>query len=230
MNLLVTGGVNTNFGKRNFTGIEPSAITLIVPDFFNPIPENTTEITFQATGIPGGTAKAKYNSYQLTPHIDLNYEFNFKNFSLIPFISSDCNITFQDRFQEYGGGKFVFSACNTSINFDQIIDQLTTFLLQNEIGINFYEQIDLKKNGLLVFREKTSYVNRYTIPYYLYSKQVGDLKFQKNYIDYPMEHFFGSSAEIIYRIKNTSLIFTYEGLLGSGFVSNAIFGRISQDF
>ncbi len=219
LDLLITGGYNRNLGRRNSPGI-PSA-TKTFPG---------TPYSYTTLGIPASSSKSSYDSYQLTPHFDLNYEIGFDWISLLPFIQSDCVITFEKAFQETGGGFFEFSSCGKVYDFNNAVGSLLTFFLQSEVGVNLFEQLELGNKGAFVFRQKASYVNRYTFPYILQLRFLSQTSFTDLLIDLPMQHFFGSSAEMVYRMKTTSIIFTYENLIGSGYMSNAVFLRFAQDF
>jgi hypothetical protein len=185
---------------------------------------------FRTPGIPGGTARSAYNSFQLTPHFDLNYELGFRWFSLLPFILSDCSIFFERPFKESGAGTFVFSACDKSASLNTQTDSFISFTLQSEAGVNLFEQLDLDKRGKFVFRQKLSYVNRYLVPYILRTKFLGDATFRKTNINIPMQHFFGSSLEMIYQIKNSFISLSYEGMVGSGFLTNTAYVQIGREF
>lgn len=218
IDFLVSGSYNHNHSTRNFPATPGKTVS--VPPFG----------TFQSTGIPGGTARAKYNTFQLSPHFDLNYEIGFRWFSLLPFWTSDCVITFERPFTENGAGNFTFSSCGKNASLNTTTDSFVNYMLQNEVGINFFEQLDLKEKGMFIFRQKTSYVNRYTLPYILRNKFVGADIFNATPIRLPMQHFFGSAVEMIYRIKNSYIILTYEGMVGSGYLSNGAYFHFGRDF
>ena len=81
-NFLVTADYNRTHGVRNFPAIPGASIT--IPG---------VSLTFQTPGLPGGTAYSVYNSYQLAPHFDINYEIGFgSTLSLLPFLASDLSL------------------------------------------------------------------------------------------------------------------------------------------
>ena len=225
-NLLATGSYNYNRAIRNFAPIPGEILTI---DSVTPF--GTRDVyTFQSTGIPGGTAHSKFNSYQLVPHFDLNYEIGFDWISLVPFVLSDCAISFSESIAETGENFLNVSACLNKVSLNIATDSLITFILQSEAGANLFEQIELGKDKLLVFRQKVSYVNRYFVPYTLRSKLLDSIEFTNTHLTLPMQHMFGCSAEMIYRWGAFATVVTYEGIMGSGFLSNAGYLRFSLDF
>jgi len=233
MGLLVTGGYNYNSAKRIVETGESEALELtfetvtLGPD--GPITVTQT-VTFEPPQLPGGLASARYNSYQLAPHFDVNYEFGFDYISLVPFIMSDCIINFSDAFTETGIPTFEVSGCGDILSLNTETRSLITFMLQNEVGLNLFEQVKMDERGTLIFRQKASYVNRYTVPYNFDSKFITDTEFLILEIDLPMQHFFGSAFEVIYRYQELSIVCSYEGFVGSGYMSNAGYFRIGRDF
>jgi hypothetical protein len=219
IDLLISGSYNHNHVTRNFQELPGASIT--IPNVG----------TYQTRGIPGGAALGKYNSYQLVPHFDMNYEFGFRWFSLLPFLSSDCAITFERPFEEAGAGAIIASGCGTTTSLNTEIGSLTAFMLQNEAGLNFFEKWDLKENrGSFIFRQKLSYINRYFPAYIFKSKFLGTPAFQETSINFPTQNFFGSSAGIVYQGKSGYMVLTYEGMIGSGFVSNAVYLQVGRQF
>jgi|GEM_PF-1677441 len=233
MNVLVTGGYNYNSGVRNIKGVPAQSLTVSFNGIglgeLGPQIIERTE-TLNIPGIPDGKAASKYNSWQLAPHFDINYEFGFDFISLVPFILSDCIMNFADSFTETGDNTLFVTGCGDILSLNNVIDDLTSFMLQNEAGLNLFERVDMQEHGMLIFRQKASYVNRYAVPYTFVSRFVTDPEFTETQVALPMQHFFGSSAEILYRINQLSLIWTYEGFVGSGYASHAGYFRVSADF
>ena len=218
--ILVTADYNRTHGVRNFPAIPGASIT---------IPE--VELTFQTPGLPGGTADSVYNSYQLAPHFDLNYEVSFNpSISLLPFLSSDFIIIWESPFSETGGENLIPSACGASSSLNLAYASYTSYFLQNEVGLNLFEQVDLLEKGRFIFRQKISYVNRYTLPFTFREKFVGEAEFTATSIRLPMQSMFGSAVEMIYRLGTFSVNLSYESMIGSGFMLNAAFLRIDKDF
>ncbi len=225
-NLLATGSYNYNTAVRNFAPIEGETITIESATPFG----IQSVYTFQATGVPGGTSFSKYNVYQLVPHLDLNYEIGFGSVSLVPFILSDCSISFADSIKETGQNFLNPNACSTKISLNTKTDSLTTFILQSEAGLNLFEQRKLHNDQILIFRQKASYVNRYFVPYTLRSKLVESESYIKIPISLPIQHMFGAAFEMVYRKKTFSTVLTYQGMVGSGYISNAGYARFAYDF
>jgi len=221
-NVLATGSYNYNAANRILLPIPGESFDIDVAP--------GEAITITSTGIPGGTAKASYNSYQLVPHFDISYEFGFDWFSLLPFIQSDLAISFQDSFSESGLGEFTFSSCDINVALNTATDFLITFLMQNEAGFNFFEQIKIDDEKTLILRQKASYVNRYIVPYSIDSKFLSDTEFTETDVMLPMQHFFGSAFEFIFRRNTQSIIATYEGMYGSGYLFNTAVLRFSNEF
>ncbi|MBX7066233.1 MAG: autotransporter outer membrane beta-barrel domain-containing protein [Parachlamydiales bacterium] len=225
-NVLATGSYNHNTAARIFSPIEGETITI----------ESTTPLgvksvyTFQGVGVPGGTSFSKYNVYQVVPHVDFNYEFGFGSLSLVPFFLSDCSISFAESITETGDNFLNPNACANKISLNTATDSLVTTIIQSETGANFFEQFDFKKKGILIYRLKASYVNRYTVPYTLRSKLVDSIDFTKTSMHLPMQHMFGYAAEAIYRWRRFSTVLTYQGMVGSGYLSNAAYLRFAYDF
>lgn len=225
-NLLATGSYNHNTATRNFFPVAGETITIESASPFGV----KSVYTFQTTGVPGGTSFAKYNVYQLVPHIDFNYEIGFGAVSLVPFILSDCSIAFSDSVHETGDNFLNADACLNKISLNTATASLTTFILQSEAGLNLFEQIKLQNKQTLIFRQKTSYVNRYFVPYTVHSKLEDSAEFTPTPISMPIQHMFGFSFETIYRNKAFSTVLTYQGMVGSGYLSNAGYLRFAYDF
>jgi len=208
-NLLVTGGYNYNKGKRVIPEIAPETIVI------------NEDIEVETTGLPGGIARSKYDTYQVVPHFDLNYEFGFDWISLVPFIQSDCAITFQTAFEEFDGPTITTPTCDIPTSLNTAVNCNVSFLLQNEAGFNLYEQVKMQDGASsIIFRQKGSYVNRYNVPFTFESKFVEEDSFTPLEVMLPMQHFFGSALEMIFQKKNTSIILSFENLVGSGYVFN----------
>ncbi len=227
MNFVVTGSYNYNRLIRNIAEQPPTTVTLVDESVFGF--EET--FLFQLPGIPAGAAHAKYDSYQVTPHFDLNYEIGLGSISILPFILSDTIITFEDRITETGAPPVIPSACGGATTLNTVIQTVVSYMLQNEVGINLLEQVDLVEKGILIFRQKASYVNRYILPYSLKANFVDSpAPFVSIPIRFPIQHFCGATVESIYRRKLFSFILTYEGMYGSGYIFNAGFVRFARDF
>ncbi len=226
-NLLATGSYNHNNAVRNFAPVPGETLEIQAA---TPLGIRTV-YTFDTSGIPGGTAFSKYSTYQLVPHVDFNYEIGFgPSFSLVPFLLSDCSIAFTESIVETGDSVLALGTCGGGVSLNTEADSLTTFILQSEAGVNFFEQMKMTKGRALIFRQKLSYVNRYTVPYTSRSKLIDSVSYVETPIHLPMQHMFGSSAEVIFRRKWVSAILTYEGIVGSGYMSNAGYFRLAFDF
>ncbi len=225
--LLATGSYNHNSAVRKFAPVPGETLEIQAA---TPLGIRTV-YTFDTAGIPGGTAFSKYSTYQLVPHVDFNYEIGFgPSFSLVPFLLSDCSISFTDTIVETGDSVLALGTCGGGVSLNTEADALTTFMLQSEAGVNFFEQMKMTKGRTLIFRQKASYVNRYTVPYTSRSKLIDSESYVETPVSLPMQHMFGAAAEMIFRRKWVSAIFTYEGFIGSGFMSNAGYCRLAFDF
>lgn len=225
-NLLATGSYNHNSATRIFSPIQGETITI---ESVTPLGVRSV-YTFESTGVPGGTSFSKYNVYQLVPHIDFNYEIGLGSISLVPFLLSDCSLSFADSIVETGDSVLNPLACANKISLNTATDSLMTTIIQSEAGVNYFKQFDKKIKGQLIFRFKGSYVNRYTVPYTLRSKLVDSIDYTKTSIHLPMQHMFGYAAEGIYRLNRFSTVLTYQGMVGSGYLSNAFYARFALDF
>jgi hypothetical protein len=225
-NLLATGSFSRNDAIRNFIPFPGEVITI---ESVSPFGVRSV-YTFESTGIPGGTAFSKYNTYQLVPHIDVNYEFGFGSLSLVPFFLSDCSISFADSIRETGDNFLNTNACVNKVSLNTATQPLITFILQSEAGANLFEQITLDEECMLIFRQKASYVNRYTAPYTLRSKLIDSEEFTNISVSLPIQHMFGAAAEMVYRWGAYSSVLTYETIVGSGYLSNAAYARFAYDF
>lgn len=167
-----------------------------------------------------GTAISKYPGYQVMPHMDMNYDFSINNICTVsPFYQIDYAINIESSFKEYGAG-----------DLDMKESSVMASLLRQEVGLNFFEKWDLKEKGLLVFRQKGSYVN---VNVFQHGNPTAELVTVGSFpllIPSGFQNFGSWAAEVRYQSRSTNLILTFEGFYGDGFVNNAGYFTLSQGF
>jgi hypothetical protein len=168
-----------------------------------------------------GTATSKYPGYQVMPHMDMNYDFSAgKICTISPFFQIDWALNIESAFKEYGAG--IFDLQESSV---------MASLLREEVGINFFEKWDLKEKGLLIFRQKGSYVH---VNVFQHGNPTIELVSVAG--SFPLllgngfQNFGSWAAEVRYQSRSTNLILTFEGFYGDGFVNNAGYFTLSQGF
>lgn len=99
---------------------------------------------------PGFTCKAEssYNIWQLMPHIGFGYDFTWDSFILEPFASFDFLTMWQESYHE--------KDCPA---FDMKIKSRTSFFLQSELGLRFYQRW-ARCWGVALLQETIAYVNQ----------------------------------------------------------------------
>lgn len=165
------------------------------------------------------TAVGKYPGYQFMPHLDLNYDFHVGPVSFSPFYQIDYALSIQSAFDETGAGDLDFSVSANRAS-----------ILRQEMGMNFYEKWDLKEKGLLVFRQKGSYVHLNSFQHGSPTAQLINTGTFALFLPSGFQNFGSCAAEVRYQFKATHLLLTFEGFYGDGFVNNAGYFTYSQQF
>ena len=97
------------------------------------------------------TAHSHFHTWQLMPHVGFGYDYSRGFLTLEPYVGFDFLTTWQPAFREKGCPAFDVNQKNQ-----------TSFFLQSEIGLRFYQQWE-GKYGICILRETGAYVSQLPI-------------------------------------------------------------------
>lgn len=152
-------------------------------------------------------AKSRSHAWQLTPHLDCGYDWNFLcYYTLEPFAQFDYAVNFNSELKESGAGAY-----------DMHQKSKINSMLRSEIGLNAYQSIET--DSLWILREKLSYVNK---------KPFGVGRITANIVGSPgsflvesfthTQNLFSWTLEAYMQRKNGSYFsFSYDGEWGGGY-------------
>jgi len=167
-----------------------------------------------------GHAKAKYHSWQVSPHLDFGYSFLFASACIEPFVSFDWPILWTPAIRETGASPW-----------NMRIQSRTSSMLRGVSGVNFYQK-QMGQEWLIGVKETLSYV---------YQKPFSVGRVSAFLVGQPglftvatfsrVEQIFSPAFELFIQKKSGFFTsFTYVGEFGSGYVSNEILGKIGYAF
>jgi hypothetical protein len=174
--------------------------------------------------MPGfhGTAESHPKGWQLSPHLELGYDFPGCVFSVEPFAMFDWVNNWERQFSEHGAGIL-----------DMKQKRQYSSLLRSEVGLRFYQSAQFCW-GQLVVQEKASYVNKAlfhvgTVTAFLIgapgSFTVETLTRNQNLAVVEMELLF----EPVNKKRPYGSV-SYQGEFFSGYVSNQVMLEIGKSF
>lgn len=155
------------------------------------------------------TAKSSFQSWQLTPHMGFGYDYAWSSFVLEPFIGFDLVTTWQPGFQEKG-----------SPTFNMRQKKQTSFFLQSEIGLRFYQQWE-GSWGVCTLRETGAYVNQE--PFGVGAVNAGlvgnNTTFTSSSFNQNQNLFFFGFSGIVKATNGFFASFALDGDVGSSYIS-----------
>lgn len=167
------------------------------------------------------TARSKAHAYQVTPHLGLGYDFDRSWGSLEPFAQFDWAINLEKGFQETGAG-----------TFDMHQDSQRSSMLRSEVGLASFQVCNVGSGGMVVFREKLSYVNK--APFQT-GKVTAAIVGEPG--SFTVETFTTNQSlvapgfELFFRSRGGFFASAnYEGEFGSGYRSNSVFAKLGVEF
>ena len=167
-----------------------------------------------------GVAIGRFPTYEITPHIGINYTWDYRWGAVSPFVRCDWTVNWNGGFTEVNAQSYDIQQPG-SVNS----------LLQTEVGLNLYEYLNLGERGFFYFRQKLGYLNR--VPFEPSTSSGVYVESFTNFtvaVGSAMQNMVTGSFEILYQKGNSSGFVNYDIQHGGGFLMQMVTLNVRQNF
>ncbi len=155
------------------------------------------------------TAHCHFNIWQLMPHVGFGYDISWDSLILEPFVAFDFLTAWQTQSRERG-----------SPTFDMIFKRHTSYFLQSEVGLRFYQRCE-GDWGTALLLETISYINQAPFGIGTHSATlVGNDAFFTIHSFNKNQNLFGFGVSGMVKGHNGLFaVFSFDGQVGSEYTS-----------